>query len=715
MNKKTVLILLALLLCAATAIFFLIRPRSGSEAAPANLLLITLDTTRADRLGCYGDRSAKTPVLDALAREGVLFENCYAPAPLTLPAHCSIFTGRWPIAHGVRNNSSYRLDETERTLAETLAAAGYDTAALIAAYVLNGKFGLAQGFGRYDDRLGYEEKAGNLDAQIPADRVYGKFREWLERKGNKPFFLWAHFYDPHKPYAPPAAYLQAAAGDAYRGEVAYVDATIGRMIADLKERRLFEQTLIVVVGDHGEAFGEHGEKGHGIFCYDESLKVPLIFANAGVPEKPARRRQRTSLVDIMPTVLEMLDIGAEASVQGKSLTALMAGAGKNASRPLYLESMYGRELNNWAPLTGLISGSFKYISLPQAELYDLSADPGEKINLFFKKNLMARQLDRELAAFVGSQRAGRGQNPQPAMPAEDKSKLAALGYISSFAAAAADGGGMDPKTGFAYQIRYEELVSALDRGETDRVEAEALRLRDETTPLKLHFAYVILHYVYERRQQWGKLEANLLQACEIFKDSPTQALTFRGNLLEFYFASDRLDAAERMALEMLRFYPEKTRVLEVLGQIAEKRKDWPGALKWYGQAAKIEAGNKTLAKKEIKMLMKTGDQRAALVRSESLLNTVDGAADTDLLFTAAMLAIETGNNARSEALMLRLTEIQPTAQRWFDYALILGRNGKYAAAVSTMEKALAASPNDLEDERRQAAVKALQVWKNRQR
>ncbi len=305
MRKITVFALGSVLLLVAL-VFFLSRSRSQTGTAPFNLLVITLDTMRADRLGCYGDAAARTPVLDDLAAKGVLFENCYTPAPLTLPAHCSLFTGRWPIAHGVRNNSSYKLDDAETTLAEKLQAAGYDTAALIAAYVLKSKFGLAQGFDLYDDRLGFEEKAGNLDAQIPAERIYDKFKEWLERHGDRPFFIWAHFYDPHKPYAPPAAYLQACANDAYRGEVAYVDHTIGRMLADLKERRLFERTLVVVVGDHGEAFGEHGEKGHGIFCYDESMKVPLIFANTALLKKPARVAQRVSLLDVMPTVLEML-------------------------------------------------------------------------------------------------------------------------------------------------------------------------------------------------------------------------------------------------------------------------------------------------------------------------------------------------------------------------------------------------------------------------
>jgi arylsulfatase A-like enzyme len=713
MNKKLVLISLALLLFAATAIFFLNRSGPETRTAPFNLLLITLDTTRADRIGCYGDRLAKTPALDALAARGILFENCYSPVPVTLPAHCSIFTGRWPIAHGVRNNGSYKLAEAELTLAEKLKSAGYDTAALVAVYVLKSKFGLAQGFDLYDDWLGYEEKAGNIDAQIPADRVYVKFGEWLERKDEKPFFLWAHFYDPHKPYAPPPAYLQASAGDAYRGEVSYVDHYIGRMVADLKQRQLLERTLIVVVGDHGEGFGEHGEKGHGIFCYDESVKVPLIFVNPLLLKKPAHVQQPTSLVDIMPSVLEMLGVSAAENSQGASLVAAMAGRDEKTPRPLYLESMYGREMNNWAPLTGLISGPFKYISLPQAELYDLKNDPGEKDNLFFKKNLQARAMDRELAAFIRNYQSGPATDSRPALQAEDKEKLAALGYISSFGGSSQ--AGIDPKVGIGFQARFSKLVADLDREDIARVEAEALRLRDETFSLKMPFAYLMLHYVYERKQQWDKLEANLLRASEIFKDSPEQALTFRINLLDFYLANGRLDTAERLATEMLPHYPDNTRVFEILGEIGEKRQSWRDALKWYSQAKKIEPNNTALAKKTIHMLIKTGDNRAALAASESLLKTADGASDTDLLFSAAMLAIENGDNRRSEELLLRRSEIQPTAQHWFDYALVLGRNGKSDEAITFMEKALATMPNDLDAEMLQAADKALQVWKSRRR
>ena len=290
MKKILLFAIAAALLVGAALVFRQVRAASGFDGRGMNLLVVTLDTLRADRLGCTGDHLARTPAMDALAGGGILFQDCYTPIPLTLPAHCTLFTGRWPFALGVRNNAFYALDPSELTLAERLKADGYGTSALVASYVLKERFGLSQGFDAYDDRLGYEDRAGRLDAEIPADQVYRKFASWLAGLGgrNPPFFLWVHFFDPHKPYAPPPEYLKSAGGDAYRGEVAFMDFYVGRMIDDLRERKLLDSTLIVLVGDHGEAFGEHQENGHGIFCYEESVRVPLIFSNPVLFAKPRR-------------------------------------------------------------------------------------------------------------------------------------------------------------------------------------------------------------------------------------------------------------------------------------------------------------------------------------------------------------------------------------------------------------------------------------------
>ena len=715
MKKRFLFVIAALLLLAAGLIFLLVRPASGFDGRGMNLLVVTLDTTRADRLGCYGDHLARTPAIDGLARRAVLFQNCYTAAPITLPAHCTLFTGRWPFAHGVRNNAFYALDPSELTLAEKLKADGYETSALVAAYVLKDKFGLNQGFDLYDDRLGYEERVGNFNAQIGADQVYRKFRTWLAgRRGrNQPFFLWVHFYDPHKPYAPPAEYLKWAGGDAYRGEVAYVDFHVGRMIDDLRERKLLDRTLIVIVGDHGEAFGEHQESGHGIFCYEESVRVPLIFSNPVLFSKPRVVGQRVRLVDVMPTLLEILKAGVSKNSQGESLAGLMRGREDKTPRTIYLESLYGKEESNWAPLTAWISGSLKYISLPQAELYDLQADPFERDNLFLKKNLQARGLDQELARFMRDHRPSRQQEPRSFLNSDERKKLESLGYISSFAFPSQ--AGIDPKIGVRYQKRIMDLMSELDRGDVERVELEAEKLVQETRQLKFPYAYVLLHQVYEKKKEWGKLEAGLLRAIDIFKDNPGQDVAFKGNLLEFYFSSRQYRKAESLAEDILRFGPNQAKALEILGRIQEDRQDWASALKYYLRARGIETRNASLCKRVLAMYLKLQDHRAALAEIEPLLTIDEGSRDPDLLFTAAMLLLEAGDGPRAEELLKRIAEQRPSAHSLFDYALVLGRNGRIAKAIECMKEALAFTPNDLDDERRSAALKALRLWNERQR
>ncbi|HNX98319.1 MAG TPA: sulfatase, partial [Candidatus Aminicenantes bacterium] len=339
-----------------------------------NLLLITLDTTRADRIGAYGDARACTPNLDRLAREGARVERAYAEAPLTLPSHVSILTGREPPSHQVRNNGTYALRAEETTLAEILKNAGYSTQAMVAAFVLERKFGLAQGFDGYDDTLDKERQDTTYRSEITADRVHEKFTRWLSVSPASPFFCWVHFYDPHAPYEPPKHLRERFCDAPYRGEIAFVDETIGRMLQELDRRGLMDNTLVVAVGDHGEGFGEHAESGHGLFCYEETLRVPLIlhypkrFPGGRVVPGPV------GLIDVLPTLLELLHLPPSTGVQGRSFARQLTTKGDagDSSTIHYFESLYGLEEMGFAPLSGLICGSLKFISLPRPELYDLA-------------------------------------------------------------------------------------------------------------------------------------------------------------------------------------------------------------------------------------------------------------------------------------------------------------------------------------------------------
>ena len=296
-----------LILAASLVLFSGCGGREGNVTPNprSNVLLITMDTTRADRLGSSGYPAASTPNLDSLAGSGVSFADAYSPVPLTLPAHCTILSGLYPLAHKVRNNGNYSLPGQVTTLAEMLGRRGYQTSAFVSSFVLDSRFGLGRGFSVYDDDFA-SGGAKTYRSERNADAVLAAFSRWLAGRAQGRFFSWVHFFDPHAPYDPPEPYRQRFAGSLYDGEIAFMDHAIGGIMALLKEKGLLADTLVVVAGDHGEAFGEHGEFGHQVFCYGENLRVPLIFNAPGHLPKNLRLRQAACLTDILPTILDFL-------------------------------------------------------------------------------------------------------------------------------------------------------------------------------------------------------------------------------------------------------------------------------------------------------------------------------------------------------------------------------------------------------------------------
>src|SRR5262249_43661304 len=291
----------------------------GVSRADLNVLLITLDTTRADRIGAYGFSEIQTPSLDRLSREGVLFEQATSAAPLTLPAHSSLFTGKFPPEHGVRDNGGFFLDPRETTLARVLKGKGFRTGAFVGAYVLDSRWGLDQGFDTYFDDFDLTQyKAISLGAiQRPGNEVVDHGLQWLASVGSSRFFCWLHLYDPHTPYDPPEPYKSIYRGRPYLGEIAFVDAQVGRALTYLESHRLLDRTIVVVMGDHGESLGDHGEATHGFFVYESVLRVPLIV-RAPFSQTLGGRRVADVVrsVDVMPTVLELLDLGAPSGIEG---------------------------------------------------------------------------------------------------------------------------------------------------------------------------------------------------------------------------------------------------------------------------------------------------------------------------------------------------------------------------------------------------------------
>ena len=358
-----------------------------SAETPRSALLVTIDTIRPDALALYGGPAGATPTLTSLAAEGLVFDQARTVAPITLPSHASMMTGLYPIRHGVRDNGWTPLPADAETLAELAREAGYETAAFVGSVVLKGDWGLGQGFDVYDEPVetGAQSDAHytRRDAREVVDAALG----WLEaRDTGKPFFAWLHFFDPHAPYAPPPEHLKRAGGNPYHGEAAFVDAELGRFCDALRAAGAWGDLTVVVVGDHGESLGEHGEATHASFCYDSTLKIPLVVRAPGLPNPGTRSSATVSAVDVLPTVAAALDLPVSDGVDGVSLTAAIA-----PDRGIYAESYYGYLQYGWSPLAGWIEGGSKYLHSPTPELYDLSADPGELRNVADER---ANDLDR---------------------------------------------------------------------------------------------------------------------------------------------------------------------------------------------------------------------------------------------------------------------------------------------------------------------------------
>jgi len=409
------------------------RPAPSPTPTARNLVLITIDTLRADRVGAYGWARAHTPALDSLAREGALFERAYAAAPITLPSHATMLTGRYPPGHGARDNG-LRVSESVSTLATQLRTAGFTTAAFVAAFPLDHQFGLARGFDVYGDRMP-RGSDGRLADERPASQVIDDAIGWMASTLNlapstvhgtqppapgtqHPFFLWVHLFEPHAPYGDPGS--GRSTSDRYDDEIATADREIGRLLAALAPVR--GQTLLIAAGDHGEAFGEHGEFAHSIFVYDTTLRVPLLMRGPGIPAA-ARIADPVTLADVAPTAMRALG-ATMADVDGVDLAPAFAGTAL-AARELYAESFAPLVEFGWAPLRALRSGPWKYIAAPNAELYDVGKDAGEQTNLVAAQSTVARGLDQRVARYSPA-----SPPSVPGMSPDAAERLRALGYAA---------------------------------------------------------------------------------------------------------------------------------------------------------------------------------------------------------------------------------------------------------------------------------------------
>jgi len=416
--------ILLLIVTAAVAIY--IFPRSQSQDI-RNVILISIDTCRSDYLSCYGYPQQITPNIDQVAGQGVLFENTISPAPITLPAHCTMMTGTIPPYHGVRNNIGYQLNQSDQTLAEILGTEGFRTAAIISAFVLDSKFGMARGFESYNDRFVNVRHALSGDERIGEETTRFAL-EWLDEHQSEKFFLFLHYYDPHDDYEAPEPFATKYADNPYAGEIAYTDHCIGKVIEKIKELGLYDSSLIIITGDHGEMLGEHGELTHTYFVYQSALRVPLIFKLPGRTES-RRISYCVGLVDILPTICGILGIDKPDRIQGRDLSRYFEGKPPlDKNRTLFSESIVPTRYGANA-LMALTTGRYKYIQSIRPELYDIARDPNEQNNLFERQPergaSFKRQLQQVLEKTLDKDTAGSRKG----LTAQDLYRLESLGYV----------------------------------------------------------------------------------------------------------------------------------------------------------------------------------------------------------------------------------------------------------------------------------------------
>ncbi len=417
-------ILVALLL-----LVWLVVPPAMRRTRDHNLLLITLDTTRADHLGCYGDAEALTPTLDGLAEQGTLFEHAASNVPLTLPAHATMLTGLLPPEHGLHINGENKLDSSIETLAEIVGERGYSTAAFIASFVLDSTFGLDQGFQVYDDKVDCSDMDyQGLRAYRKGELVVDAALDWL-RQQRGPFFCWVHLFDPHKPYHEHEDLFGARfEGRAYDAEIAYADRQVARLMTYLDKSGLSANTLIVIVGDHGEGLGEHGELYHGNTLYESNLHVPLIFVQPDTVRSGQRIKETVSLVDLFPTLTELLCGEAFATVSGSSFASVLSGEGSIEPRDCYAETDEPYRQYGWSPLRAVVSAGVKYIRAPRSELYDLQNDPRELNDLADRRADQVEQLAFRLTEMERAMVPHKTSSV--VLTRDDERTLASLGYTA---------------------------------------------------------------------------------------------------------------------------------------------------------------------------------------------------------------------------------------------------------------------------------------------
>jgi len=641
-KKKIFIILTTFVILAAAVVFSFLILKSFVSPIPKgkdfNYVLITVDTLRADRLGCYGFSKIKTPAIDSFAQKGVKFEHCIAQTPLTLPSHTSLMTGTFPTFHGVRDNGGYLVPEQLNTLAELFKAKEYDTAAFVSSYVLDSKWGLDQGFDHYFDNFDLSKyktiSLGNV--QRPGDEVIEQVIPWLEEHKNNKFFTWVHLYDPHTPYEPPSPYKEQYKGSPYLGEIAYTDSLLEELWQYLEENNLTENTVLIFASDHGESLGEHKERTHGFFVYQEGIHVPLIFVTPFEKFQGITRSSVASLVDIMPTILDLAGMEVPTEVQGKSLLPLFRGEKRGSENFSYSETFYPRLHYGWSELTTIQDSQYKLIVAPRLELYDIVNDPEESINIVDQKPQEARRLKKLIDDFMERTGQNSFDLDYTHMDEETRQKLSALGYIGTFTEIKEKSGKLgDPKDKI---IIFNELSKARELGMQEKYGESITMLQDilKDDP-EIIDAYFAMGNVYFK---WEKYSLALESFKKAFEKRPNDPFTVI-NIANAHLKMGEVDEARDFMESVLPSLPPDSQVNFILGNIYKLKENYPGAEKYYRECLRLNPSSVSANNALGKVFLLQGE----LDKSEEYLNKAKDLNSKlpNLHFNLAQLAEARGN------------------------------------------------------------------------
>jgi arylsulfatase A-like enzyme/Tfp pilus assembly protein PilF len=571
----------------------------------ASVVLVSIDTLRADRLHLYGYTKGATPHLDELGREGVVFEQVFSHCPLTLPAHASLLTGLLPPHHGVRDNQGFSLGSDKRTLATRFRAAGFDTGAAVSAYVIRAGTGIAQGFDAYDDAFPVDASVEALAAQQRDGALsVDSLLRWIEaRPASKRFFAFLHLYEPHAPYTPPPAYRTLA--DPYDGEVAYADELIGRLVTRLRERGRLDHTVLAVTSDHGEGLGDHGEEEHGFFLYREAVQVPFILRLPGAAAGGTRVGGVVAQVDLPATLLDLAGLTAD-GMDGRSQRVAIA-TGAAPSRPVYSETFFPRYHFGWSELLAVTDDRYRYIHAPRPELYDGKTDPSERVDLVSQRGDAARSMAAWIEKSVGPVEA----TTPSAVPADVAENLRALGYVGGGVRLASGSGPLpDPKDKIGVYEAYRRAGGMHTRGQDEEAVRELRRVLADTPGMadawhllgltlfrmgrqpeaiaaldevvKIEPTHAGAHLALARISAVEGQPERALRHAELA--SPTQPDEAFEIMAELMLQRDRLGEAADYARRSLD--ADRTRVLSafVLGEVARRQGRYEQAVAAYRQA-----------------------------------------------------------------------------------------------------------------------------------